>query len=184
TFEQGAAFPLVFETAYRMLVTRAGIREGEAVLIWGIGGGGAPACPGACPRPACLELCRALGARAIVTSSSREKLERARELGAEVVVDHVNEDVVEAVREATGGRGAARGVETGGEAPGERSLAATAPEGRIVVCGATSGHSPPARLYRLWWKQLTVYGSTMGRPQECEGAYELVRSGRAGGPTP
>jgi NADPH:quinone reductase-like Zn-dependent oxidoreductase len=170
TFEQGAAFPLVFETAYRMLVTRAGIREGEAVLIWGIGGGVALAC---------LELCRALGARAIVTSSSREKLERARELGAEVVVDHVNEDVVEAVREAAGGRGADIVVETVGEATWERSLAATAPEGRIVVCGATSGHSPPARLYRLWWKQLTVYGSTMGMPQDFEGAYELVRSGRA-----
>jgi NADPH2:quinone reductase len=70
-------------------------------------------------------------------------------------------------------------VETVGEATWERSLAAAAPEGRIVVCGATSGHSPPARLYRLWWKQLIVYGSTMGMPSDFEGAYELIRSGRA-----
>ena len=75
SFEEGAAFPLVFETAYRMLVTKAALREGEWVLIWGIGGGVALAA---------FELCRALGARTIVTSSSPEKLERARDLGADV----------------------------------------------------------------------------------------------------
>jgi NADPH:quinone reductase-like Zn-dependent oxidoreductase len=170
SFEEGAAFPLVFETAYRMLITKARVRERETVLIWGIGGGVALAC---------LELCRALGARAIVTSSSREKLDRAGALGADVVVDHANEDVVEAVRDATDGRGADVVVETVGEATWERSLAAASHEGRIVVCGATSGHSPPARLYRLWWKQLTVYGSTMGMPEDFEGAYDLIRTGRA-----
>ena len=88
-------------------------------------------------------------------------------------------DVVQAVKEATGGSGADIVVETVGEATWERSLAAAAQDGRIVVCGATSGHSPPARLYRLWWKQLAVYGSTMGMPDDFEGAYELIRSGRA-----
>jgi len=170
TFEEGAAFPLVFETAYRMLVTKASVREGEWALIWGIGGGVALAA---------FELCRALGARTIVTSSSPEKLERARGLGADVAVSHSEDDVVAAVREATGGRGADVVVETVGEATWERSLGAAAVEGRIVVCGATSGHSPPARLYRLWWKQLTVYGSTMGMHSDFEAAYELVRSGRA-----
>ncbi|HLE99793.1 MAG TPA: zinc-binding dehydrogenase [Gaiellaceae bacterium] len=170
TFEEGAAFPLVFETAYRMLVTKAGLREDEWVLIWGIGGGVALAA---------FELCRALGARTIVTSSSREKLERALVLGADVAVSHSEDDVVAAVKEATGGRGVDVVVETVGEATWERSLAAAATEGRIVVCGATSGHSPPARLYRLWWKQLVVYGSTMGLPSDFEAAYELVRSGRA-----
>jgi NADPH:quinone reductase-like Zn-dependent oxidoreductase len=170
SFEQGAAFPLVFETAYRMLVTKAGVQEGETVLIWGIGGGVALAC---------FEICRALGLRAIVTSSSPDKLERARSLGADVTVDHANEDVVAAVREATDGRGADVVIETVGEATWERSLAAAANEGRIVVCGATSGHSPPARLYRLWWKQLTIYGSTMGLPEDFEGAYDLIRDGRA-----
>jgi NADPH:quinone reductase-like Zn-dependent oxidoreductase len=170
SFEEGAAFPLVFETAYRMLVTKASLREGEWVLIWGIGGGVALAA---------FEICRALGARTIVTSSSAEKLERARELGADVVVEHAEGDVVEAVKAATSGAGADVVVETVGEATWERSLAAAASEGRIVVCGATSGHSPPARLYRIWWKQLAVYGSTMGMPSDFEGAYELVRSGRA-----
>jgi NADPH:quinone reductase-like Zn-dependent oxidoreductase len=170
TFEEGAAFPLVFETAYRMLVTKANVREGESALIWGIGGGVALAA---------FEICRALGVRTVVTSSSPEKLERARVLGAEVTVDHASGDVVEAVKEATGGRGADVVVETVGEATWERSLAAAATEGRIAVCGATTGHSPPARLYRLWWKQLVVYGSTMGMPSDFEAAYELVRSGRA-----
>ena len=170
SFEEGAAFPLVFETAHRMLVTKAGLREGESVLIWGIGGGVALAA---------FELCRALGARTIVTSSSREKLDRARDLGADVAVSHSEDDVVEAAREATGGRGVDVVIETVGEATWERSLAAAAQEGRIVVCGATTGHSPPARLYRLWWKQLVVYGSTMGMPSDFEGAYELIREGRA-----
>ena len=170
SFEEGAAFPLVFETAYRMLVTKAAVREDEWVLIWGIGGGVALAA---------LELCRALGARTIVTSSSEEKLELARGLGADVAVSHTEGDVVAVVKEATGGAGADVVVETVGEATWERSLAAAAREGRVVVCGATSGHSPPARLYRLWWKQLTVYGSTMGLPSDFEGAYELIKEGRA-----
>src|SRR5207247_9747505 len=163
SFVEGAAFPLVFETAYRMLVTKASLREGEWALIWGIGGGVALAA---------FEICRALGARTIVTSSSREKLKRALDLGADVALSHTEDDVVEAVREATGGHGANVVVETVGKATWERSLAAAGAEGRVVVCGATSGHSPPARLYRIWWKQLVVYGSTSGMASDCEGAYE------------
>ena len=170
SFEEGAAFPLVFETAHRMLVTRAAVRNGDWVLIWGIGGGVALAA---------FEISRALGAHTIVTSSSAEKLEHARALGADVGVNHAEDDVVAAVRDATDGRGADVVVETVGEATWERSLGAAAQEGRIVVCGATSGHSPPARLYRLWWKQLTIYGSTMGMPSDFEAAYELIRAGRA-----
>ncbi|HLF00255.1 MAG TPA: zinc-binding dehydrogenase [Gaiellaceae bacterium] len=170
SFEEGAAFPLVFETAYRMLVTKARLQEGEWVLIWGIGGGVALAA---------FEIARAVGARTIVTSSSSEKLERARELGADVTVDHHIDDVVAAVKEATEGRGADVVVETVGEATWERSLSAAGFEGRIVVCGATSGHSPPARLYRFWWKQLVLYGSSMGMSSDFEGAYDLIRSGKA-----
>ena len=170
SFVEGAAFPLTFETAYRMLVAKAAVQEGEWVLIWGIGGGVALAA---------FEICRALGARTIVTSSSDEKLERANALGADVTVNHADGDVVQAVKDATDGGGADVVVETVGEATWERSLASAAQEGRVLVCGATSGHSPPARLYRLWWKQLVVYGSTMGMPSDFEGAYDLVRTGRA-----
>jgi NADPH:quinone reductase-like Zn-dependent oxidoreductase len=170
SFEEAAAFPLVFETAYRMLVTRAALREGEWVLLWGIGSG---------VSTAGLGIAKALGARTIVTSSSDAKLERARELGADAVVNHATGDVKAAVREATGGRGADVVVEHVGEATWRTSLDVAARDGRIAVCGATSGPNPPAALHRIWWKGLTILGSTMGTKADFEGAYELVASGRA-----
>ena len=107
-----------------------------------------------------------------------EKLAVAHEWGADVVVDHRDGDVVAVVKDATG-KGVDVVVETVGEATWARSLAAVRPMGRVVVCGATSGPNPPAQLHRFWWKQLTVYGSTMGTREDFLGAYGLVRSGRA-----
>jgi NADPH:quinone reductase-like Zn-dependent oxidoreductase len=169
SFEEAAAFPLVFETAYRMLVTRAHLEAEEWVLIWGIGAG---------VSTAALAITKALGARAVVTSSSAAKLERARELGADETVNHETEDVPARVRELTGG-GAQVVVEHVGEATWKRSLASAAVEGRIVVCGATSGPNPPAALNRVWWRELTILGSTMGTAEDFQGAYDLVASGRA-----
>jgi NADPH:quinone reductase-like Zn-dependent oxidoreductase len=170
SFEEAAAFPLVFETAYRMLVTRAGLQEGEWVLLWGIGGG---------VSTAGLAIARALGARTIATSSSDAKLERARELGADVTVNHAGGDVKAAVREATGGRGADVVVEHVGEATWRLSLESAARGGRIVVCGATSGPNPPAALHRVWWKELSILGSTMGTRADFQAVYDLIASGRA-----
>jgi NADPH:quinone reductase-like Zn-dependent oxidoreductase len=167
SFEEAASFPLVFETAYRMLVTRAGLQEGEWVLVWGVGGG---------LGSAANAIAKALGARTIVTSSSDDKLGRVE---ADVKVNHGTDDVVEAVKEATDGRGADVVVESVGEATWQRTLQAAAQGGRITVCGATSGPNPPAALHRVWWKQLSIYGSTMGRKDDFEGAYELVKSGKA-----
>ena len=169
SFEEAAAFPLVFETAYRMLVTKARLAEGEWVLIWGIGSG---------VSTAALAIAKARGARAIVTSSSEAKLARARELGADETLDHATEDVAARVQELTGG-GADVVVEHVGEATWKHSLNAARQEGRIVVCGATTGPNPPAMLHRIWWKQLQVLGSTMGTREDFEGAYELIASGRA-----
>jgi NADPH:quinone reductase-like Zn-dependent oxidoreductase len=168
SFEEAAAFPLVFETAYRMLVTRARVQEGEWVLIWGIGGGVASAS---------LAIAKALGAQVIATSSSDTKLMRACELGADAVVNHASGDVVAAVKEATGG-GAHVVVEDVGEATWKRTLDAARPEGRIVVCGATTGPNPPAALHRIWWKQLTILGSTMGTPDDFQGVCDLIEEGR------
>ena len=112
-------------------------------------------------------------------SSSDAKLERARELGADATVNHASGDVKAAVQEATDGHGIDVVVENVGEATWATSLQVAAQGGRVVVCGATSGPNPPAALHRIWWKQLTVYGSTMGTKTDFEGAYELVRSGRA-----
>jgi zinc-binding alcohol dehydrogenase/oxidoreductase len=170
SFEEAAAFPLVFETVYRMLVTRAGLQPGEWLLVWGVGSG---------IGSAALVIARALGARVIATSSSDAKLELARGLGAEAVVNHAGGDVVEVVKEATGGPGADVVVEHVGEATWQASLQAARPQGRIAVCGATTGPNPPASLHRIWWKQLTILGSTMGTKADFEGAYELVASVRA-----
>ena len=140
-FEEAAAFPLVFETAYRMLVTKAALREGEWVLLWGIGSGVATAG---------LAIARALGARAIVTSTSDEKLARASELGAYAAVPMA--DVAARVKEITEGHGVDVVLEHVGEATWATSLAVAAQGGRIAVCGATSGANPPAALHRVWWK--------------------------------
>ena len=168
-FEVAAAFPLVFETAYRMLATKARLQEDEWVLVWGIGSG---------VSTATLAIAKALGARVIVTSSSEDKLARARELGADATFNHDTEDVVAGVKEVSGG-GAHVVIDHVGEATWKRSLDAARAEGRVCVCGATSGPNPPANLHRIWWKQLTIFGSTMGSQEDFEAVYELVKSGRA-----
>jgi NADPH:quinone reductase-like Zn-dependent oxidoreductase len=169
SFEDAAAFPLVFETAYRMLVTRAGLEPDEWVLIWGIGSG---------VSTAALAIAKALGAKALVTSSSDEKLERAVELGADATVNHVTGDVRAEVKRLTGA-GVHVVVEHVGEATWATSLAAARPGGRVAVCGATTGLDPPAQLHRIWWKQLTIVGSTMGTKADFEAVFDLVTSGRA-----
>ena len=170
SFEEAAAFPLVFETAYRMLVTRARLKLGETVFVWGIGGGVATAA---------LAIAKAFGARVIVTSSSEEKLARARELGADETIDHGSEDVRARMKELTEGAGADVVVETVGDATWKTSLEIAAARGRIVVCGATTGPNPPAGLHRVWWKELDVLGSTMGSKEDFEACLDLVTSGRA-----
>jgi NADPH2:quinone reductase len=170
SFEDAAAFPLVFETAYRMLSTRAGLQAGEWVLVWGAGSG---------VGSASLAVAKALGARVLATSSSDEKLARAREVGADATVNHASGDVGATVKELTDGRGVDVVVEHVGEATWKTSLQAARIGGRIAVCGATTGPNPPAQLHRVWWKQLTIVGSTMGTRADFEAVYELVKTGRA-----
>jgi NADPH:quinone reductase-like Zn-dependent oxidoreductase len=169
SFEEAAAFPLVFETAYRMLVTKAGLRKGEWVLVWGIGGGVATAA---------FQVAKALGGKVIVTSGSDAKLARALELGADIGVNHATEDVKAVVKDATGS-GANVVIESVGDATWRMSLDAAAQGGRIVVCGATTGPNPPAALHRVWWKELAILGSSMGSKEDFEAAYDLVATGRA-----
>lgn len=169
SYEEAAAFPLVFATAYRMLATRAGLREGEWVLVWGIGAGVATAA---------LAVAQALGGRVVVTSRDEGKLARALELGADAAI-RTDGDVVEEVRALTDGRGADVVIEHVGEATWKTSLQAASKGGRVVVCGATSGPNPPANLHRVFWKQLSILGSTMGTRDDFAAVYELVKSGRA-----
>jgi len=165
SWEEAAAFPLTFLTAWRMLTTRARLVAGETVLIHGIGGGVALAA---------LAIARRIGARVIVTSSSAAKLERARALGADEVIDYGRDDVARAARALTGKRGVDVVVETAGNATWMASLRAAAKGGRIVTCGATTGPSPAEEIRLVFWNQLSILGSTMGSRADWQAMVEAV----------
>ncbi len=163
-----AAFTLSTLTAWRMLATRARLQAGERVLIWGIGGGVAIAA---------LQIATHLGARTGVTSSSPDKLRAAAALGAELGIDHArNPDVAARFKEHFGGR-ADVVVDSVGAATWARSLQALAPGGRLVCCGATTGHDVGIDLRRLYWFQWSLLGSTMGTSREFA---EVVTLGNTG----
>ena len=129
-FEDAAAFPLVFLTAWRMLVTRARLARGEDVLVWAAGSG---------VGMAAIQIAKVLGARVIATAGSAAKLARARELGADATIDHHAQDVVAEVRRLTAKKGVEVVVEHTGQQTWERSILSLAHRGRLVTCGATTG---------------------------------------------
>ncbi len=155
-WESAAAFPLTYLTAWRMLVERGGLRPGETVLIHGIGGG---------VSLACLQLARHVGARVFVTSRSEEKLERARELGADELLP-ADDQVSRQVRKLTGKRGVDVVVDSVGKATWMQSLRSAARGGRIVTCGATTGPDPAEEIRIVFWNQLSIIGSTMGSRED------------------
>jgi NADPH:quinone reductase-like Zn-dependent oxidoreductase len=165
---QAAAFSLATLTAWRMVVTRGQLRAGETVLIWGIGGGVAMAA---------LQIARLRGARTVVTSGTRAKLEVARAQGADLLLDHSTSDVPVEVRKFTGGAGADVVLDSSGEQTWERSLRCLRQGGRLVICGATTGPLVSLDLRRLFWRQWSVLGSTLGSRQEYA---EVVRHAEAG----
>lgn len=163
-----AAFPLATLTAWRMIHTRARVQAGERVLIWGIGGGVAIAA---------LQICKQIGAEVWVTSSSAEKLRRAKALGADHLVDS-REDVAKIVRAATGKAGVDVVVDNVGEATWERSLRALGKRGRLVTCGGTSGPMLTTDVRRLFWNQWNILGSTMGNDEEFDAIVRELRAER------
>jgi NADPH:quinone reductase-like Zn-dependent oxidoreductase len=157
SWDVAAAFPLATMTAWRMLTTRARLVAGEKVLIWGIGGGAALAA---------LQIAHYLGARVAVTSSSDAKLERARQLGAELLINHATTDDVSGAVKRHFGSGVHVVVDSVGEATWYKSLKAMRPGGRLVTCGATAGPIVELDLRRLFWFQWSLLGSTMGTEKE------------------
>ncbi|MBK5256537.1 MAG: zinc-binding dehydrogenase [Vicinamibacteria bacterium] len=153
SFENAAAFPLVFLTAWRMLVVRAQVKMGEDVLVWAAGSG---------VGMAAIQIAKLMGARVIATAGGEEKLELARRLGADVVVDHYKGDVVAQVKTFTSKKGAEVVIEHTGEKTWERSIQSLSHRGRLVTCGATSGPTGSTDLRFLFAKHLNLMGSYMG----------------------
>jgi NADPH:quinone reductase-like Zn-dependent oxidoreductase len=163
-----AAFPLVHLTAWRMVRVRGRLAPGQTVLVHGVGGG---------VSSAALQIALDGGGRVMATSSSDRKLARALELGAERAVNYTTEDVRAAVREWTAKRGVDLVVDNVGGDTWAVSLDVAARGGRIVTCGATAGDDPPARLRRIFWKQIDVLGSTMGNRRDFEAVLAKLATG-------
>lgn len=168
-WEEAAAFPLTFLTAWRMLVTKARVRPGESLLVVGIGGGVALAA---------LQIAKLLGMTVWVTSGSAEKLSRAKMLGADVGIDHSAGDFSREVRNLTGKRGVDVVLDSVGKATWKSSIASLARGGRLLTCGATTGSDPEEDLARIFWNQLTVHGSTMGTHGEFAEMLRMFGDGR------
>jgi len=168
-WETAAAAPLVFGTAWRMLVTRADVSAGETVLVLGASGG---------VGHACVQIAREAGATVYATAGNEEKAEAARELGAEEVFDYTSESFADRVREVTGRRGVDVVVDHVGKETWRDSLASLAKGGRLVTCGATTGGDATTDVNRIFWNQLDVLGSTMATRGEAGDVLSLVWEGR------
>jgi NADPH:quinone reductase-like Zn-dependent oxidoreductase len=167
-FVEAAAFPLVFLTAWHMLMTRARLRAGEDVLVLGAGSG---------VGQAAIQIAWRHGARVFATAGSDEKLARARQLGAYDVINHTTQDVPGRIRDFTNGRGVDVVVEHVGVATWEKSLKSLARGGRLVTCGATTGYDARIDLRALFARQISLLGSYMGRKGELLRASQFFFAG-------
>ncbi len=168
SFEEAASIPLVFQTAWHMLVARAELQPGEDVLILGAGSG---------VGSAAIQIAKFFGARVTATAGSDEKLQKASQLGADHGINHKSQKIREEVRRITK-RGVDVVLEHVGTATWEESLASLAPGGRLVTCGATTGYDAKLDLRFLFSRQLSLLGSYMGTKSELHTVMKLVAAGR------
>jgi NADPH:quinone reductase-like Zn-dependent oxidoreductase len=168
-FVQAASVPLVFLTAYHMLVTKASLQAGETVLVLGAGSG---------VGSAAIQLAKAYGANVIATAGSDGKLRKAVDLGADYVINHSTQDIIQETKKYTAGRGADVIVEHPGKATWDRSIRSAARGGRIVTCGATTGYDPVTDLRYIYSKEISIFGSFMGGGGELFRVLELFKQRR------
>jgi len=168
-YVEAAAFPLTFVTAWHMLVTRAGVRPGEDVLVLAAGSG---------VGQAAIQVAALHGARVLATGGAPDKLEQARRLGAAEVIDHHTQDIAAEVKRLTHRRGVDIVVEHVGHATWESSVRSLAPGGRLVTCGATSGPEGALDIRVLFSLQLSLLGSYMGTKGELLTAARFFFAGR------
>jgi NADPH:quinone reductase-like Zn-dependent oxidoreductase len=169
SFEEASAFPLVYQTAWRMVLTRGEVSPGKTVLIHG-GGGGVGG--------AALEIALLAGARVFVTTHGEEKIHRLREAGAERVLDYSVVDVARSIRDLTGKRGVDVVIDSVGEKTWMTSLKSVVKGGRIVTCGATTGPNPKEELRLIFWNHISILGSTMANDREFRAMLSAVAAGR------
>jgi NADPH:quinone reductase-like Zn-dependent oxidoreductase len=165
SFEEAAAVPLVFLTAWHMLIARAQLQPGEEVLVLGAGSG---------VGSAAIQIAKLAGARVIATAGSRAKLDQARQLGADEVIHHGEQKIADEVKRLTGKRGVDVVFEHVGTATWEQSVLSLATGGRLVTCGATTGFAAQLDLRYLFVRQLTLLGSYMGSRGELYTVLKLV----------
>ena len=169
SYPEAAALPLVFLTAWHMLVTRARVQPGEDVFVWGASSG---------VGSAGIQIAKLLGARVIAATQGEEKQAKARQLGADEVIDHKTTDVLRAVRDLTGGRGVDVVFEHVGQATWETSIKMLAKGGRLVTCGNTSGWEGQTDIRYVFARQLSILGSYMGSKGELLALLPWVEAGR------
>ncbi len=168
SYEDAASFILTNMTAWRMVVTQGEVRAGQDVLILGVGGG---------VSSTAVQIAKLCGARVIVTSSSETKLERARQLGADVGINYAKEDWAKVVWEATGRRGVDVVIENVGSQTWKQSLRSLAKGGRLVTCGATTGPIGETDIRIVFWNQIRIIGSTMANRKEFHDVMRLFFQG-------
>jgi NADPH:quinone reductase-like Zn-dependent oxidoreductase len=169
SWEAAAALPLVTLTAWHMLVTRANVQPGEDVLIHAAGSG---------VGSIGIQVAKLRGARVIATASSDEKLAKAKELGADEVVNYTNDDWPKEVKRLTGRKGVDVVFEHTGATTWPGSIASLKINGRLVTCGATSGFVAQTDLRQVFYKHLTILGSFMGSKSELLDAMKFIASGQ------
>jgi NADPH:quinone reductase-like Zn-dependent oxidoreductase len=165
SFSEAATLGVTYLTAWRMLFSKAQFKPWETALIFGIGGG---------VSLAAMQLAKQAGGKVIVTSRDDAKLERAKAMGADHVINGRTADVAKTVLSLTGGRGVDVVVENVGEAVWNAAMKSLVRGGRLVTCGATTGDQPPADLRRIFIRQLQILGSTHGDLGEFRDLLELV----------
>jgi NADPH:quinone reductase-like Zn-dependent oxidoreductase len=169
SFEEAAAVPLCFLTAWQMVVRKGEVRPGKTVLVQAAGSG---------VSSAAIQIAKMLGARVIATTGSDEKAKRAKEIGADSVINYTTQDFVAESKRLTERKGVDVVIEHVGGDVLAKSILAAAWGGRIVTCGATTGHSPTIDLRHIFFRQVQILGSTMGPKGDLFEILRHVESGR------
>ena len=149
SFEQAAALPIAYGTAWRMMIARGRVQKGETVLILGASGG---------VGTACVQIAKNLGAEVIACASSADKLQRLKELGADHLIDYTREDFSRRAWEISGKKGVDVAVNYTGGDTWVPSIRALALHGRLLTCGATAGYDPPEDIRYIWRREVNIVG--------------------------